>query len=165
MNLKMNCGIHCATCWGHILKLYSLKPVLIVSSHLRVRVWRDLSAPGSPNSFVFICPVRATCPVYLILRLDLLPLLCQIFSSEPSSQTLPACGPTDQLSHRYKTNSMEYCCSTEAGSRSPSQEIPGLLRDPKVHHHLYKSQPPAPILSQINPIHIFQTNFLILIFS
>jgi len=32
-----------------------------------------------------------------------------------------------------RTNSMEQSLSSEANSFSPSQEIPGILRNPKVH--------------------------------
>jgi hypothetical protein len=38
--------------------------------------------------------------------------------------------------------------------RSASPEIPRILRNPKAHHRVNKSSPPAPILSQMNSIHI-----------
>ena len=35
---------------------------------------------------------------------------------------------------------------------SASQEIPHILRNPKVHYLFRKSPPPAPVLSQFNPV-------------
>jgi len=34
-----------------------------------------------------------------------------------------------------------------------SQEIVHILQNPKVHYSIQNSLPPAPILSQINPVH------------
>ena len=41
----------------------------------------------------------------------------------------------------------------EANSFSDSQEIPRILRSPKVHHRIYNKQPPVLILTQVDPVH------------
>ena len=42
---------------------------------------------------------------------------------------------------------------SEVNPFSASQEIPPILRNPKVRYRVYKSPPPFPVLSQIDPVH------------
>ena len=51
------------------------------------------------------------------------------------------------------TFSMHQSPSWEANRFPASQEIPRILRNPKVHYRIHKFPPPVPILSQLDPVH------------
>ena len=55
---------------------------------------------------------------------------------------------------------MQQISSWDANRFSANQEIPRILWNQKFHYRVYKSPPPVPILSQINPVHTPTTHFL-----
>jgi hypothetical protein len=55
---------------------------------------------------------------------------------------------------------MEQSPSWEANRFSARQEIPRILWNMKVHHHVHNCPPPVPILSQIDPVHAPTSHFL-----
>ena len=67
----------------------------------------------------------------------------------------PAVRPPNLL-----TYSMEQRYSWEANRFSASQEIPGVLWNPKVQYCIHKCPTPVPIMSQLAPVHIPTSHFL-----
>jgi hypothetical protein len=71
------------------------------------------------------------------------------------------CVTTDRPLAAVSTNTKEPS-PWEADSRSVSQEIPRLLRNPKFRYYVHKSSTQVPILSQMNPVQTFPNNFFYL---
>jgi len=55
---------------------------------------------------------------------------------------------------------MEQSPTWESNRFSASQEIPRILRNPKVHYRVHKCPPPSPNLSQLDPVHSRTSYFL-----
>jgi hypothetical protein len=64
------------------------------------------------------------------------------------------------LTHLLTTYFMEQSTSLEAKRFSASQEIPRILWNPKAYYRIHTCPPPAPILSQFDPIHDPTAQFL-----
>jgi hypothetical protein len=60
---------------------------------------------------------------------------------------------------------MEQSHSKKLIVTEPTQEIPRLLRNPKVHYSVHKSPPLVSILSQMNTIHTFKHYVINIILS
>ena len=70
-----------------------------------------------------------------------------------------------QSLHADITNSMEQSPSWKCNMSSPSQQIPRILRNPKVHYGIHKHQLPVPVRNHIKPVHATPSHFLNLHFN
>jgi hypothetical protein len=69
--------------------------------------------------------------------------------------------PVTKLKPPYLlTYSMEQSPSSEPNWFSVSQEIPHIIKNPKVHYCIHTCLPPVPILSQLDPAHAPTPHFL-----
>jgi hypothetical protein len=68
------------------------------------------------------------------------------------SAEFPACLDLPDLTYLLTYLLTELSPSWEADNCAATQELPGILRNPKVHQHVHKSPPLVPILSQIEPV-------------
>ena len=68
--------------------------------------------------------------------------------------------PSHFINTYLLTYSMEHSPSWEANRFSASQELPRILWNPVVQYHIHKCLPPAPIMSQLDPVHTPTSHFL-----
>jgi len=67
---------------------------------------------------------------------------------------------TPSIPSHLLTYSMEQSPSWEANRFAASQEIPRILRNPKVHYRVHNCPPNVPILSKLDPVHNPTSHFL-----
>ena len=84
----------------------------------------------------------------------------QLYLYSPSGPSWPVLGWTLPLTYLLTYLSVVQSLSWEANWFASSQEIPGILWNPKVHYRTHKCPPPVPILGQPNPVQIPTSHLL-----
>jgi hypothetical protein len=95
----------------------------------------------------------------------LLPPLCRTFTIMCLEQTMFLGYIMLQLFCDYNlkyllNNSKQHSPSSQANQISASQEIPLILWQPNIHYRIHNCPPPAPVLSQLDPVHTPTFHFL-----